>query len=315
MLVSPGKQLEHLCQTAQHELTLVAPFVKFATLRQLMRSAGDSVAVNCITRWRPEEIAAGVSDTEIWHLFRDKPSCSLRLCYNLHAKFYRANSSCLVGSANLTATALGWSARPNIELLVPLDYDSTLERFEQDLVELSVDVDESIYRQFVIAAEKLQELRLPLDATARHESASEIFPEPQEIDLRCWLPVLRTPEKLFIAYEGKLDGLTQAARQGSLADLSVLDLPDGLKKDEFVSYLGTLLLQMPLVSKVDRYVEQPRRFGEVRAFLQHSSCSESMIDFDATNEWQTLMRWLLYFLPERYTLDVPRYSEVFQRRV
>ena len=66
---------------------------------------------------------------------------------------------------------------------------------------------------------------------------------------------------------------------------------------------------MPLISQVDQLLNQPRRFGEVRDLLK-ALCGPS---FDASRAWQTLMRWMLYFLPERYKLTVPHHSEIMYR--
>src|SRR5258706_3983855 len=141
----PGDQLETLCKGAQRELLLVAPFVKAGTINRLFASVQDHVAVKCITRWRPDEILAGVSDIEIWGLLKSRPLSTLLLRTDLHAKFYRADENCLVGSANLTATALGWSRQPNLELLLTVSHDQPeIRAFENILLSGCVAVDEDL---------------------------------------------------------------------------------------------------------------------------------------------------------------------------
>jgi len=108
--------------------------------------------------------------------------------------------------------------------------------------------------------------------------------------------------------------LTAAARETTGADLRHLSVPAGLPRPAFDAYVAALLLQEPLIRRIDAFVATQQRFGAVRRFLASLPCSQEP-DFDATRAWQTTMRWLLHFLPGRYSYTVPRYSEMFARRV
>jgi len=309
---SPGFQLEQLCSSAQQEVVLVAPFIKVGTLERLISKIPVEVDLKCVTRWRPEEIISGVSDLEVWTLFRQRSRSSLWLRPDLHAKFYRADGKCLVGSANLTFTALGWSLHPNLELLVsiPVDHPEVVD-FEETLLNGCVEVDDSIFEQVSSLVEALaDEINIPPNV---FESGDDQQSLANVTDIREWLPSLRNPEALYKAYIGALDQLTTALRQSALLDLGVLNPPKGLSKKAFEAYIGTQLLQMPIVHKVDSFVVSPQRFGAVRDLLASLPCAE-IYDFDATRAWQNLMRWLLYFLSGRYTLNTPRHSEVFARK-
>lgn len=72
------------------------------------------------------------------------------------------------------------------------------------------------------------------------------------------------------------------------------------------------LLQKPIIQQIDNFVTTPKRFGAVRDFLASLPCA-NLPNFNPERAWQTLMRWLLYFLPSRYALSVPNHSEVFYR--
>ena len=76
--------------------------------------------------------------------------------------------------------------------------------------------------------------------------------------------------------------------------------------------MGILLLEKPIIQEIDNFVQIPRRFGAVRDFLASLLCA-NIPNVNPERAWQTLMRWLLYFLPSRYALSVPNYSEVFYR--
>src|SRR4051812_46006665 len=110
-----ARELDALCSNARDELVLVAPFIKQAVLMRLLDATASSVAVRVVTRWSPQEIKSGVSDLEVWDVINARSGAVLLLRADLHAKYYRADMSCLVGSANLTHAALGLATVPNLE--------------------------------------------------------------------------------------------------------------------------------------------------------------------------------------------------------
>jgi len=313
----PGTQLEQLCASGRREVLLVAPFIKVGALMRLLAQVREHISLRCVTRWRPEEIVTGVSDLEVWSLLRDRPNSSLWLRTDLHAKFYRADDRCLIGSANLTNTALGWTLHPNLELLIPSPAgNADVVAFESELFQGSVQVDESIFQQMSAVVALVRQNQLPVaptfyipeQATPDHEiiQAEEFNPDAH------WLPTLRYPADLYLAYAGRREELTAAARRAAEADLCELPIPLELSRTIFEAYVSVLLLQKPLLRQVDGFLATPQRFGAVRDFLRTLPCAANS-DFNATSAWQTLMRWLLYFLPLRYTLVPSRHSEVLHR--
>jgi hypothetical protein len=310
----PGVQLEQLIRTGRRDIILVAPFVKARTLSRLLDRVSENVVVRCVTRWRPEEIIAGVSDLEIWPLLRDRPEASLWLRPDLHAKYYRADDVCLIGSANITDTALGWASQANFELLVslPLDY-ANLDLFEATLFSRSIQVDESLYQQMMAVVQLLYESQEQSPITKHDNPAVH---DAHALNLTFiddhWLPSLRQPADLYIAYAGRWDELTTAARHFAAMDIQALAIPTGLSRKVFNVYIGILLLQKPLIREIDAFLAEARRFGEVRDFISVLIQVDDE-ELDPSRAWQTVMRWLLYFLPKRYTRIPSRHSEVLQR--
>lgn len=312
-MILPGNQLEDLCAQARNEIIFVAPFIKASALERLLSKMPDAINLSCVTRWRPEEITAGVSDLDVWHLIMRRENASLWLRPDLHAKYYRFDQSCLVGSANITFTALGWLRQSNLELLVPLSaQEPQLKKFESELFLGSVKVSQAVFEQMRQTVELLQK-QLPevqnISAVAEINLEVETF---STMTASTWLPILRNPEDLYLAYCGRVEELSKASRQAALQDLSLLTLPVGLSKSAFQVYAGSLILQMPIVNRVDEFLEIHQRFGAVKDLLTSLPCNQNL-EFDAAHDWQTLMRWLRYFLPSRYTLSIPNHSEVFGR--
>lgn len=310
-----GTELSNLCAEANQEVLLVAPFIKASVLEKLLDKISPDVALKCITRWFPEEIVAGVSDLEVWNLIQNRPNSSLWLRPDLHAKYYRADNRCLVGSANLTGKALGWSNLPNLELLMPVSANEpTLKSFETELLKACIPVTEDLFEQMSLAVQLLSEQAS--NAIANNSSRVEI-PENNvatnnSVNINAWLPTLRNPEDLYIAYCGQTEKLSTASKIAALTDLRSLPIVPNLSQKTFKAYIGTLLLQKPIIQQVDSFVKTPQRFGAVKNLLNSLPCSNNF-HFNAERAWQTLMRWLLYFLPNRYALSVPNYSEVFYR--
>jgi hypothetical protein len=285
------------------DIVLVAPFVKAHTLERLLGHVTVEVAVRCITRWRPEEIVAGVSDLEVWPLLRERARSSLWLHPNLHAKFYRSDDTCLIGSANLTDTALGWSPHPNLELLIPIHAEhSIVQSFEEILSQECIRVDEGLFQQMsqIVALIEQDSANLPQFIHEQRDVPYEITSPELIIPALQWLPKLRQPADLYLAYTQHYDELITASRTVAASDLQSLSIPPGLSRPAFDAYVGMLLLQKPIIRQVDTFLTRPQRFGAVRDLLATLPCSTTP-EFDSTRAWQTLMRWLLHFLPQRYT--------------
>jgi hypothetical protein len=273
---------------------MCAPFAKEAVVTHVLSVVPDGVEVLLYTRWRPDEIAAGVSDTRVLNVVRSRGGV-VYLHDRLHAKFYRNEDRVLLGSANLTATALGWVPTPNLELLVESDFASIVATERVLSIESTVATDQLAY--------EVNEIAELLPKHAMHEEVST-----STLPMSLWVPSLRMPSDLFTAYSTGTQSLTQRSSAAAAIDLVVLDLPVGLDREQFEILVGHRVRHQPFFQNIDDYLEQPRRFGEVRQKISQ------LTGFDraqAEDAWQTTMRWMLEFLPRRYGRDVYRHSEVF----
>lgn len=314
---SLGYLLKQLCNSSIQELHLAAPYIKVNTLTYLLEEVSSDVTIHCVTRWRPDELSIGVSDLEIWPLLRNRPRAKLWLRQDLHAKYYRSDNQCLIGSANLTHTALGLMNHSNFELLVPIQAaDISLSGFEKELYQSSIEVNESIYEKIANVVEIIKQHQ-PKIILTRFDHLPDIDTSEENgidesLSIESWIPSLRVPENLYFAYLGERNKLTSASWSTAQNDLMTLRIPPCFGRDTFNCYVGALLVQMPIVKQVDEFLLLPRRFGAVTQFISTLPCSRRP-NFDSDRVWQTLMRWLRYFLPERYSLSILNYSEIFYR--
>lgn len=300
---APGDSLTALAISARESLVLVAPFIKAGALSRLL----DHVRVpslTCVTRWLPGEIAAGVSDLAAYEIVKAAGG-NLILRQDLHAKYYRGDSRVLVGSANITLAALGWSAQPNLELLVEHKMADLLE-FEREVLRDGIRVDDEMH---AMLSQALGGLSLSPEPCEQYANLTLGRPV---IDVGRWLPSLRHPAELFRTYTNPEDDkIASIARSAALADLSVLRPPAGLSESVFDGVIAAVLRTLPLIKAVDHYVETPRPFGAVRELLQrHLGCDRDV----AEGSLQTLIRWLWHFDPDRYEYRRPGHSEILGRR-
>ena len=301
-----GDQLLTLAAQAERSVTLVAPFVKVATLSRILAAVKPSVPVRLFTRWRPDELVMGVSDLGVWELLDARTQGSVYLCHHLHAKCYIFDVTASVGSANLTAHGLYWHPSPNLELqlLVPA-CGSEVSDLVRTLEKVAVPVDRRLYEEFQRLARELQALTPP-----RPAKVAEVANEPAPTT---WLPQTRQPSQLFVVYSGQTEQVTRAAQQTGKEDLEYLGIPSGLAKSPFEAAVRIVLSQLPFFREVDRLAETPRRFGEYRA-MTRQYLSEHGLERDAADTWQTCLRWLTHFRGDRYEIVTRHYTEVLRRR-
>jgi hypothetical protein len=134
--------------------------------------------------------------------------------------------------------------------------------------------------------------------------------EPQLAPPAEWYPQFRVPAELYRVYKGSVDysdDVLSAARR----DLLALTPPAGLGLASFEAAIGIALRETRLLRGLDAFLgTDERRFGEVRdwvaSWLEHP-------DGEGTAT-QTLVRWLLTFLPDRYLYRRPGYSELLSLR-
>jgi hypothetical protein len=296
--------LERVRATRQRVL-LCAPFVKAAVIERLLTALEPDIDIELFTRWRPEEVVAGVSDLSVLELVEEQGG-RVFLCDALHAKLFRFDELILIGSANLTAKALGWSLDSNLELLVEVSAELTaVDALEAEMRAVAIPATAEIAAEIERVAALLP--KVPRQVV---ESALQIPASPADA-AGLWRPHLREPRDLYRAYAKGLDRLTENSATSAAQDLSDLEIPPGLDRAQFEGLVGTRLLQARLIQKIDDLLSRSRRFGEMRDVLAETL----RLDRDeATHAWQTTMRWMLYFLPQRYARFVPSHSEIIVRK-
>lgn len=295
------RQIEVLLEGARSRVVLVAPFIKVPIFRAALAAIPSEVTdVKCITRWSAEEVAAGVSDPEIFDAAGADGRPTLLLCHSLHAKLYVSDGRCLVGSANLTGKATGKAQPANIELLVEADADH---------VEVA-----ALLRQLLAeSTPATPEIAASVRAQAKLLVANHLAPilvEAENDATARWYPATRAPERLYRVYLGDPSGCPAAVLEGALGDLAHLDLPPGLDMKQFDAAVLQRVYSFPEVAPL---IGSGRISSvELEAALLANGAGTAV---DAAERALTLTRWLMFFDADLRTVPAGPYDIVRGRQL
>jgi len=295
----PGDKLVTLCEQARVEIVLVAPFIKATVMERVLDSIPSQVnSIRCVTRWRPEEIAAGVSDVEVVDIIKTRQNARLFIHPLLHAKYFRSDRKCIIGSCNLTQRALGWAMPANLELMFEASVDDqVLSDFERIVFANSFEASEKLKNEVTAAADLIRDSgKQP--ALLSEEGLGDDDPETFAADV--WLPLCTRPERLFQIYAGedpdRIIGWTLEAGQ---RDIRSLRIPLGLGAGTFQQFVAASIQQTPLAQRIHAMAVNPIT-SEEGANLITSSIDEQYLVYSPEEHWNTIRAWLLHFLPRVY---------------
>lgn len=297
MFRSPGKDLISLCHQAKDEVLLVAPFIKVDTLSKIFASIPPGVEkITVITRWISKEIATGVSDLEVFDFIAKKKNACLYLHPCLHAKYYRADNKCLVGSANLTATALAWCSVPNIELLVEVDSEAKiLQDLEQHLSIYSIEATQGLRdaMQTEVNALKLKMKDFSTKENDTQHSLSSV-----------WLPTCNKPEYLYKIYSGENTSsfLSSVVKAGEF-DISALNLMPGMTEESFEKHISAIFESTPVTLEIQELTKGAGATDEAAEAIIKKYCEQMASPvYDSAIYWEVFKKWMMYFFSNRYRI-------------
>ena len=293
-IVVPGDKALDIIRGAAESVLFVAPYIKSNAMDQLLSAIPENVmSIRCITRWLPEDVASGVCDLDIWEKIINRGG-ELFVHPHLHAKYYRADNKCLVGSANLTKRGLGWASPSNVEILVelPATFEG-LQEWEATIVYAAVPVNAEVYNQIAQQAEKLKGeakvYQLPEIELGEEEAQANQF----------WTPRCSTPERLWDVYRGmSADTMVTSAYEAAKKDIVALSPPPDLSRSLFNKYVAGILRQMPLITEIDHLAQRGITDVQARDFLNENIGKQ--MNYPPEDTWRVLKDWLVYFFPETY---------------
>jgi hypothetical protein len=216
---------------------------------------------------------------------------------HLHAKYYRAAGQCLVGSANLTARALGWITPGNIELLVALPAEFPgLRAWEEALLASAIPATTELRDRIKREAERLKQAGPVPRVPEADDQSDQVGPAG------LWIPTCPLPERLWIVYRGGgSETMVTSAREAAQKDLAALTPPLGLSQELFEAYLSGILRQMPLMAEIDKLTASGLNDGQAHEYLAAKLKGEMAVPVE--HAWRVLKSWLVHFFPQTYRLE------------
>ena len=277
----PGDMLSSLCSGARH-LVIAAPYIKADTLAKVLANVSPAASLICITRWNPHDLAVGASDTECRTIVI-KRGGSFRLHPSLHAKYYHVDNVVLVGSANLTSSAMGWSRQPNLEILCRPGNDFDTCAFQRGLLEGAREISDDEFARWASITK--------INAIANHRVT-----EAQSL-LDTWHPATRDPRHLELAYRGEEDEIASFDEQrAARSDIQALLIPPDLTEEQVRMWASACLLAAPFTNAVIRLHEMEA--SEASRLLAETY---NLSNTKARRDMETVQNWLSFLAPETLT--------------
>ena len=287
-----------LLKEAKREVVVVAPFIKANAITRLIECVDvEHVKFDCVTRWIPEDIAAGVCDIDIFDLIDCIPHGRLWVNERLHAKYVRVDQRCIVGSANITESALGWRTPANLELMIDVSFEfQNLQNWEQSLFDSSNIVDDA-YRDLV------WERSSALGKDRNHEQNFD-FLIGSKIDKR-WIPSYSEPSKLYRIYDGDLtnENMPESAHKFAIHDLNVLGIPSRMLERDFNSVVAKQLHELEIFHEVLDASSRGKDAGvDMTGVMEITMCHINDAA-ECRNVARRLIDWIRHFLGDEYKAE------------
>ncbi|GLY71342.1 phospholipase D family protein [Amycolatopsis taiwanensis] len=274
-----GDRLLILVQEAR-AVTVIAPFVTLSGIEPILAALPVECTLEVITRWRPEEVAAGVSDPRVLDLVNQRDG-TVSLHPVVHAKSFIADTRALVGSANVTSNGLGWHRPGAVEILVETTADDPALASLLAVLRTTSSRASDADREAVLAAAAM----LP---------RAPVRPPAEGTDRSDWLPTYRPPEVLWRVYMGQRE---ESVAELVRPELAALGVPRGLAtEDEFNTYVGAILRQ-GFTGRVASECSNLTTMKAVQRLVELCDELGRTIN-DPSDSWETLAAWIAHFLPQ-----------------
>ena len=271
--------MSNFCSGAQ-DLFIAAPYIKAGTLATILDDISPTASLICVTRWTPHDLVVGASDTECRTIVNGRGG-SFRLHPSLHAKYYRINDVVLVGSANLTYSAMGWSSHSNLEILCRPGNDFDGYAFEKTLLDNAKEISNEEFARWE-----------SITRITTHKQPAVTADQPL---LDTWRPATRDPRHLELAYQGRIDDIASTDEQlAAQRDIQALVIPPGLNNEQVRMWASTCLLAAPFANRVIQlHGMDSRERSRILAEAYGLGITQ------ARRDMETIENWIAFLIPEK----------------
>lgn len=274
----PGNILCSLCSGARH-LVIAAPYIKVNALTRILADVSSAASLICVTRWNPHDIVVGASDIECRAIVTERGG-SFRLHPSLHAKYYQIDDTVLIGSANLTHSAMGWSPQSNLEILCQPSDDFDASAFQEHLLADAREISDDEFACW--------ESITQISTQSKH---AIIAVEPL---LDTWRPITRVPRHLELVYQGREDEIASFdEQQAAQRDIQALLIPPELSNAQVRMWTSTCLFAAPFTNTVIQL-----QGTEAPSIYRILAKTYNLNIREARRSMETVQNWIAFFTPE-----------------
>lgn len=302
------------CAADAQEVVIVSPYIKLRAAKWLLSLLPPYAQILVLTRANPIDCVLFATDIEALELLYQK-GATIYLDNSLHAKYFRFDSTVLIGSANLTNRGFYLLKAHNTELLVRVELTPEILDVEASLFDVPTRDTRSVLDDLRQAIEAISADTKQMDAAEMLRKTSRSFDlvlsRPGAMD--GWPFRSTDPSALWLCYHGQgIDRfLSQRKRQNALHDIELLDLPFGIESNEsFNQVVGESLEALPIIGRLDKIFDNNNR--PERPYLSYGTLSrelgisrEHCLEENMTSV-NVFIRWLTYFLPTRFYETKPQ---------
>lgn len=141
---------------------IATAYCKTTAFQELLINSSVNAKVKILLlRWDLNDLITGASDLDTYSLAK-KHGWKVFINQKLHAKVYRFDNDCYIGSANLTNRGMiGEATLRNIEVLSKEDINNDIESWFLQLINASRELDDELYEQIVKDVEQYDYESIP----------------------------------------------------------------------------------------------------------------------------------------------------------
>ena len=290
-------------------LVILSPFITTDYLSNLL---SEHQEVHIVTSWRKDHLLSGVSNLALYGEVRKRDGWTLYINDRLHAKVYCKNfETIMIGSANLTRTAMSDGENSNIELLVNDSCDVEMEREIRNILRTSLRLNDELFEIYHRWYHSVEKNATPVD------TGSVILPNPdREMFLVSQLPATASPERLWKLISGEEAPETSWSEQHAAThDMANFGLSQHLDYGEFQSVLIESMRRQTFFSTfIEEIDSKGLRFGAAKQWI-HQRCIDDPVPYrkELTRTVQNLFAWVVGLYPDEFEIIRPRHTQVIRR--
>lgn len=192
----------------------------------------------------------------------------------------------------MTGSALGWSTRSNIEILVSVDPTETYVSFLLQRLGMATPVTPEIHSEIQAAVATMHPTTLDEAQDMTRDEGSCIS---------AWLPSCAAPDKLYDIYiDPETTVVVRGTKDDGLSDLRDLHIPLGFRLAEFESAVQSTLLFMPAFARIIDDV--PQGLTDARGIAYIEASRPDLTAEDARKQWRIVRDWIGVFFRDQFEI-------------